>query len=545
MLHPKLETEKEKNYPTVRAILSKYYGLKFKEAKIEAVSAGQLSYGFMVKLSEEEEYFFKIDREKSSHSAVQETRKKATFKFMNFMHEQHQKNRSYVNSAYSIHSLEGMEFPELEAFMEIPMDLIGHQMSLVTKIPGHGFLMSDDALKKKDSNPFNLTNYPLDVALAMINNIVDIQQGGKKFCELNPELASDFEDEGTRAIPRSFDIIQQEIQDACTVPVELLETSIEKQRQKLIADLNSICQQINFKPQIEPNSINDLQAIFTAIAHHQGLTEFSKERFSASMRSADMSGILGEPLTSIGKYIHQLGDAYTLLTWLKDGTAKTIMEELAQFKEAYELVYRLEKAKTVSHDANVTNFIIDDQKQITRIDLVDFLSSGQRIYDLSTNLRNTCPQTDSTKVCPTRAKIMVEQFDNRERLTNKEVKSIWTLFKAVELGNKPNGLATLISRAARIIELGNTDYDCGIITQFSLDAKKKVIDLDNQRIAKNDLSPIVDAAREQTVKALNLHTASAEKPKTILGSNGLFSAPTKQQERMLDTVEYDCKAPKL
>ncbi len=205
MLHPKLENEKAKNYPTIRAILSKYYGEKFNEAQIESVSSGFLSYGFMVKLSKEEEYFFKIDREKPSNLPAQQARKKATFQLMNFMHERHKKEVSYVNSALAIRALDGVEFPVLEDFMQLPEGLVGHEMSLATKISGHGFLMTAAALKEKNPNAFNLTNYPPDVALAMVNNIIDIQQAGEDFCKLNPQIENDFHDEGTRAIPRAFD----------------------------------------------------------------------------------------------------------------------------------------------------------------------------------------------------------------------------------------------------------------------------------------------------------------------------------------------------
>ncbi len=324
------------------------------------------------------------------------------------------------------------------------------------------------------------------------------------------------------------------------MPIEHLEKNLENQVQKIGSYLTSICSLLGLNPKVVPVNLFSLQENFTTLAHQKGFTEFNQVNFCDSIRKAEMSGILGEELDCLGKYIHQLIDAQTLVTWIKDGTAVAILKDLQQFHEAYEIAYRLKTAKTVSHDANVTNYLVDGEGQLTRIDLVDFLSRGQRIYDLTANLRNSCPQTDNTVVCLERAKIMVEQFDNRTRLSSGEVKSLFSLFKAVELGNKPHGLATLMSRAAQIDKLGNPNYDNGINIQFSLDKKKKVIDLDNQRIARNDLTQMVEESREQTVRALNLRTAS-KKPSTIIGPHGLFRAPAKQQKGMLDSVEYEVK----
>ncbi|MBA3536718.1 MAG: hypothetical protein H0T84_08935 [Tatlockia sp.] len=177
--------------------------------------------------------------------------------------------------------------------------------------------------------------------------------------------------------------------------------------------------------------------------------------------------------------------------------------------------------------------------------MVGSLCSGQRIYDLCTNLRNACSLSDPTKVDLEIAKIMIEQYDNRERLTNQEIESIFSLFKAVEIGNAPHGLAALLRRAAQIHNLGKSSYDCEIIPQFSLEAKKKVIDLDTLRIENNNFFPLVTQAREKTCEALNLITSTKILPVQILAKGGMFAPPSQHQKQILSTVETNYVMPRF
>ncbi|MBA2656419.1 MAG: hypothetical protein H0U70_05475 [Tatlockia sp.] len=552
MLHLNLEKEKEQNYPTVRAILSYFYGDEFNKAEIEAVSGGLLSFGFMVTLVNDQAFFFKIEREDPPLTSIIKSRQKAVYAFMGFMHDKHALDSNYPNSAKCIATLNGEESPVLPIQVGdvlIPSDLVNHQISLVTKLIGKDFSMKEAGLNQKNpANPFNLTNYPKEVPLAMVDCIIDVQKAGEDFCQLYPDYLADLNGQGMRATPRHFLEVMKDLNTVKQLSLPELQKTIDQLIHQMSQYFDENLQLVEgLTLENQQSNIQCIQNLFAEQLLKKGYKEFSKETFGPSLRKAKLSGILDEKLTKIGNYIHQLTEAHTLCLWLSNETFDSIYQQILDFNNDYTKVYGLKKAKIVTHDAHVMNFMLNENaegKKATQIDMVGSLCSGQRIYDLCTNLRNACLPSNPTIVDLEVAKIMIEQYDNRERLTDQEIESIYTLFKAVEIGNAPHGLAALLGRAAKIHNLGNSDYDSEIIPQFPMDAKKKVIDLDTLRIAQNNFVPLVTQAREKTCDALNLRTSTKTLPVQILSRQGFF-APSPHQQRILATVEISLVEPKF
>lgn len=517
MLHPLLELEKETNYPTIRAILVNLYGQSFKYAKVSAVAAGLASYGFFIKLKSKEEFFFKIEAGKNRLVPSL-----AGYAFMSYVHDKHMENPAHINSAKCIASNFGLYTPVLNKIPEsnIPKDLLGQPVSLVTKLNGKSLPMKKECVL---NNPYHLSNYPVEFILLAIDNIIDMQRAGEEFCNLHPNFLSSFEKEHARKKIEAPAMVYKKLSNLCSISAYELERGI-----------NSKCHFF----------YEQLKYDFSDLISIQDITSEPFEKLNDAIKTIKQNDSLllsQTKLEQLEKYIHQLNEAKQLAIWIQDGTFDNIFQMIMAVKPLYEAAFKLRRAKLVSHDANITNFILNEDKigksQVTQIDILTYLSSGPRIFDICRALLDSYDEK-TKKINVDIAKIILHHFDERERLMTNEIKSLCFHLAAIEIGNKSKGLIHLMHRLTKLSMLGTEIYDEKINCKYPLKKQKERIEFLLEYASFNNLKPLIMLFREQTINALDLRSSTAKPPTNILSRNGLFEKPNQHQQHILTTIEF-------